>query len=333
MTGMVEANGGTPPAALSLADVGSLARAIRAEVGKAVVGQSEAVEHLLIALLARGHVLLEGPPGTAKTFMAQCFAATLGLDFGRIQFTPDLMPGDILGSNLFNFQTSQFTLTQGPIFCDLLLADEINRTPPKTQAALLEAMQERRVTLDGTAHRLPDHFMVVATQNPIESQGVYPLPEAQLDRFLFKLLIPYPSHEEEARIVSRFGERSGPASPADLGIRAVVTPDLLAAAALGVKSIAIAESVIDYVVRLVRATRDSADLASGASPRAAVLLANAARARAAIDGRDYVLPDDVKALATAVLRHRLLLSPVAEIEGKQVEVLVSELVERTEAPR
>ena len=318
---------------MTLADVGQLAARIRAEVGKGVIGQTETVDSLLIALLAQGHVLLEGPPGTAKTFLAQCFAASLGLDFSRIQFTPDLMPGDILGSNLFNFQTSQFTLTRGPIFCELLLADEINRTPPKTQAALLEAMQERRVTLDGTAHTLPAYFLVVATQNPIESQGVYPLPEAQLDRFLFKLLVPYPTSEEEARIVATFGERAGPSRPADLGIAAVADAAGIAAAALAVKSVTLAESVVDYVVRLVRATRESADLASGASPRAAVLLANAARARAALEGRGYVLPDDVKALAPAVLRHRLLLSPAAEIEGKQVEALVGELVEATEAPR
>ena len=318
---------------MTLADVSALARAIRSEVGKAVVGQTETVDSLLIALLAQGHVLLEGPPGTAKTFLAQSFAASIGLDFGRIQFTPDLMPGDILGSNLFNFQTSQFTLTRGPIFCELLLADEINRTPPKTQAALLEAMQERRVTLDGTAHPLPANFLVVATQNPIESQGVYPLPEAQLDRFLFKLLVPYPSAAEEARIVSTFGQRAGPQRPADFGIEAVANPGLIAAAAQAVKSVTLADSVVDYVVSLIRATRDSADLAAGASPRAAVLLANAARARAALDARDYVLPDDVKALANAVLRHRLLLSPAAEIEGKQVEALVADLVEATEAPR
>ena len=318
---------------MTLAELGALADAIRGEVGKAIVGQSETVDHLLVALLAQGHVLLEGPPGTAKTFLAQCFSASLGLDFGRIQFTPDLMPGDILGSNLFNFQTSQFTLTRGPIFCELLLADEINRTPPKTQAALLEAMQERRVTLDGTAHSLPANFMVVATQNPIESQGVYPLPEAQLDRFLFKLLVAYPSLEEEAKIVARFGERSGPQSPAALGLAAVTNPAQLAAATAAVRAITLADSIVDYVVRLVRATRDSADLSSGASPRAAVLLANAARARAALDGRDYVVPDDVKALASAVLRHRLLLSPAAEIEGRQVEALVAEMVEQTEAPR
>ena len=323
----------TATAPLTLDDVGALATAIRGEIGKAVVGQAETVDHLLIALLARGHVLLEGPPGTAKTFLAQCFAASLGLHFGRIQFTPDLMPGDILGSILFNFQTSQFTLTRGPIFCDLLLADEINRTPPKTQAALLEAMQERRVTLDGSAHALPPHFMVVATQNPIESQGVYPLPEAQLDRFLFKLLIPYPSLEEETRIVARYGERSGLPTPAELGIAAVASPALLDAAVAAVRTVTLADSVTEYVVRLVRATRESPDLACGASPRAAVLLASAARARAALDGRDYVLPDDVKSLATAVLRHRLLLSPAAEIEGKQVEALVADLVRQTEAPR
>ncbi|TCM18775.1 MoxR-like ATPase [Novosphingobium sp. PhB165] len=316
-----------------LAQVAALAADIREEIAKAVVGQREVVEHMLIALLARGHVLLEGPPGTAKTFLSQCFAAALGLDFGRIQFTPDLMPGDILGSNLFNFQTSQFTLTRGPIFCDLLLADEINRTPPKTQAALLEAMQERRVTLDGTAHALPAQFMVVATQNPIESQGVYPLPEAQLDRFLFKLDVAYPSLEEERRIVARFGENRGAPTPAECGVSAVANRALLDAASRTVSHVKLAESVTDYVVRLVRATRESPDLAGGASPRAAVLLAGAARARAALDGRDYVVPDDVKALAPSVLRHRLLLSPAAEIEGKQVEALVAYLVEQTEAPR
>jgi len=313
---------------LSLPALTDLAQAIRDQIARAIVGQSAAVEHLLVALFARGHVLLEGPPGTAKTLLAQSFAATLGLDFGRIQFTPDLMPGDILGSNLFNFQTSQFTLTRGPIFCDLLLADEINRTPPKTQAALLEAMQERRVTLDGVAHPLPDHFMVVATQNPIEQQGVYPLPEAQLDRFLFKLTIPYPDEAEEARIIARYGAQV-PAEP----ITAILTPEVLAAASAAVAAITLAQPLVDYIVALIRATRQSADLSCGASPRAGVLLAHAARARAALAGRDYVLPDDVKALAPAVLRHRLLLSPAAEIEGKQTDALVSEIIARTEAPR
>ncbi|WP_196489921.1 AAA family ATPase [Erythrobacter donghaensis] len=318
---------------MTLEDVRSLTGAIRAEIAKAIVGQEAMVDMLLVALLSEGHVLLEGPPGTAKTFLAQSFATTLGLDFGRIQFTPDLLPGDILGSNLFNFQTSQFTLTRGPIFCDLLLADEINRTPPKTQAALLEAMQERRVTLDGETHRLPDRFMVVATQNPIENQGVYPLPEAQLDRFLFKLLVPYPAEEEEARIVATYGKRSRPQRPADLGVTAVTTAEGIAAATAAVGEVTVAEDITRYVVRLIRATREHSELTVGASPRAAVLLAGSARARAALEGRAYVIPDDVKALAVPVLRHRLTLSPAAEIEGRDMEALVAELVEATEAPR
>jgi len=318
---------------MTLDDVRSLADAIRTETAKAIVGQQDMIDMLLVALLSEGHVLLEGPPGTAKTFLANAFATALGLDFGRIQFTPDLLPGDILGSNLFNFQTSQFTLTRGPIFRDLLLADEINRTPPKTQAALLEAMQERRVTLDGETHLLPDRFMVIATQNPIENQGVYPLPEAQLDRFLFKLLVPYPAEEEEARIVATFGQRSGPQRPADLGVSAVTDATGIGAASAAMGQVAVAEEITRYVVRLVRATRDHGDLVVGASPRAAVLLANAARARAALEGRAYVIPDDVKALAVPVLRHRLTLSPAAEIEGRDMEALVAELVDATEAPR
>jgi len=315
------------------ADVRTLASAIRAEMARSIVGQDTVIDHLLTALFAGGHVLLEGPPGTAKTMIAQSFAATLGLDFARIQFTPDLLPGDILGSNLFNFQTSQFTLTRGPIFCEVLLADEINRTPPKTQAALLEAMQERRVTLDGTTHALSDRFTVIATQNPIESQGVYPLPEAQLDRFLFKVLVDYPDAEAETAIVQRYGAGQRALRPADMGISAVADRATLAEAVAATASVTMADSVVDYVVRLIRATRESGDLVSGASPRAAVLLAGAARARAALDGRDYAVPDDVKALATAVLRHRLLLSPAAEIEGRAIETIVADLVTRTEAPR
>ncbi len=318
---------------MTLEQLRALADAIRAETAKAIVGQDAMIDQLLVAMLAQGHVLMEGPPGTAKTFLAQSFATAMGLDFGRIQFTPGVGAGDILGSNLFNFQTSQFTLTRGPIFCEMLLADEINRTPPKTQAALLEAMQERRVTLDGETHGLPDHFMVIATQNPIENQGVYPLPEAQLDRFLFKLLVPYPSEAEEARIVTTYGSRQGPQRPAQLGVSAVADAAILAQASAALDQVAVAQEITGYVVRLVRATRDHAELSVGASPRAAVMLANAARARAALDGRAYAIPDDVKALAVPVLRHRLTLSPAAEIEGRDIESLVAELVESTEAPR
>jgi MoxR-like ATPase len=306
---------------------------IRDDVAKAIVGQDEAVELMLIALLSSGHILLEGPPGTAKTFLAQCFARVLGLDFGRIQFTPDLMPGDIIGSNLFNFQTSQFTLTRGPVFCELLLADEINRTPPKTQAALLEAMQERAVTIDGETYALSDRFMVIATQNPIEQQGVYPLPEAQLDRFLFKHRMGYPSLEEEKKIVSGHGARFGAPKPEDWGIERKVEPAQLAEAVAAVAAVPMVGDVTDYVVALIRATREAPDLEAGASPRAAAMLAGAARARAALDGRDYVIPDDVKALAPAVLRHRVLLSAAAEIEGRPVESVIQRLIDEIEAPR
>jgi MoxR-like ATPase len=278
-------------------------------------------------------VLLEGAPGTAKTFLAQCFAASAGLEFGRIQFTPDLLPGDILGSNLFNFQTSQFTLTRGPIFCELLLADEINRTPPKTQAALLEAMQERSVTIDGETHKLSARFMVIATQNPIEQQGVYPLPEAQLDRFLFKHQMNYPSHEEETRIVAAHGAHFGAPSPEDWGIETKVSAATISDAVTTVSQVPMVEEVVNYVVALVRATRDAADLEVGASPRAAAMLAGAARARAALEAREYVIPDDVKALAPAVLRHRVLLSPAAQIDGRPVEDVIARLMEQIEAPR
>ena len=318
---------------MTLDEVRALGRAIDRSIAHAVVDQGPAVRFLTIALLSAGHVLLEGPPGTAKTLLAQSFARTLQLDFGRIQFTPDLMPGDIVGSNLFNFQTSQFALTRGPVFCELLLADEINRTPPKTQAALLQAMQERSITIDGETHRLSDRFTVVATQNPIEQQGVYPLPEAQLDRFLFKLAIGFPSEASERAIVAQYGSRTGTPKPEALGIDPVAGAAEIAAAIDVVGQVRLVEEVIGYIVALVRATRSHPDVASGASPRAAAALASASRAAAALDGRDYVLPDDVKALAPALLRHRLILSPAAEIDGRQVDDVIAGLIDATEAPR
>ncbi|KQN37446.1 magnesium chelatase [Sphingomonas sp. Leaf407] len=318
---------------MTLDDVRALGRAIEEQIARAVVGQAAAVRLLTIALFSAGHVLLEGPPGTAKTLLAQSFARTLGLDFGRIQFTPDLMPGDIIGSNLFNFQTSQFALTRGPVFCELLLADEINRTPPKTQAALLEAMQERRITIDGRTEHLSDRFTVVATQNPIEQQGVYPLPEAQLDRFLFKITIGWPTAEAERAIVAQYGTRTGTPAPQDSGVEQVADAHAIAATIDTVGGVRLVDDVIDYIVRLVRATRDHGDLSSGASPRAAAALAAASRAAAALDGRDYVLPDDVKALAPALLRHRLILSPSAEIDGRLVDDVVASLIASVDAPR
>jgi MoxR-like ATPase len=318
---------------VKVTDVQALGRAISGEVAKAVVGQHVVVNRLLVALMAGGHVLLEGPPGTAKTLLAQCFARASGLQFGRIQFTPDLMPGDILGSNLFNFQTSAFTLTRGPIFTEVLLADEINRTPPKTQAALLQAMQERRVTLDGETHALSPRFTVIATQNPIESQGVYPLPEAQLDRFLFKLAVGYPDRDEERRIVAGHGSLFERIDAERMGVTAVCSGEMLAEAISAVATVTMAPEIVDYIVSLVRATRESPDLSSGASPRAAALLARASNAAAALQGRDYVIPDDVQSIAADLLRHRLLLSPSAEIDGRQVDAIVADLIASVEAPR
>jgi len=313
--------------------VRQLADAVRREIERAVVGQADTVNLMLAALLAGGHVLLEGPPGTAKTLLAQCFAHTLDLKFGRIQFTPDLMPGDILGSNLFNFQTNAFTLTKGPVFCDVLLADEINRTPPKTQAALLEAMQERNITLDGVRHPLSARFTVIATQNPIEQQGAYPLPEAQLDRFLFKHVLSYPSLEEEIRIVSEHGARLGVQDPAKLGVQKVLTADALAAAVQAVGAVRLTPEVVNYIVRIARATREGGAFELGASPRAAAMLAAGARAWAALDGRDYVIPDDAKFLSLPALRHRVLLSPAAEIEGRTTDGALKTILDQVEAPR
>jgi MoxR-like ATPase len=318
---------------VNVGEVRGLSEAIRSEIAKAIVGQTGTVDLLLTALVSGGHILLEGPPGSAKTLLAQCFAHTLELSFGRIQFTPDLMPGDILGTNLFNFQTSTFQVRKGPVFCDLLLADEINRTPPKTQAALLEAMQERQVTLDGRPHPLSPRFMVVATQNPIEQQGTYPLPEAQLDRFLFKEELRYPTEAEERAIVAAHGARTGQPDPVAFGVKVVADAAAVAAMVEAVAAVKLTGEIVDYIVALVRATRASADIQTGASPRSAAMLAAAARGAAALDGRDYVIPDDVKRLAPAALRHRVILSPTAEIEGRSADDAVAGLIARIEPPR
>jgi MoxR-like ATPase len=318
---------------MELLTVRKVADDLREQVHRVVVGQDAAIDLLLVALLCEGHVLFEGVPGIAKTLLARAFAGGLSLGFSRVQFTPDLMPGDIIGTNLFNFQTSTFTLTKGPIFTQLLLADEINRTPPKTQAALLQAMQERAVTVDGITYELGEGFMVIATQNPIEQEGTYPLPEAQLDRFLFKIVVGYPSRDEEREIVRRHGHRTAMPRLADYSITPVADLATLVGMRQAVAGIRVSDGILDYIVDLVRATRERPSIAFGASPRAASMLTTACRALAALNGRDFVLPDDVKRLAVPALRHRIVLAPGAEIEGQTAETAVRQILEQVPAPR
>lgn len=318
---------------MDLEGIKATSDAVREQVRKVVVGQELAVDLMLVSLLSDGHILMEGVPGTAKTLLARVFAHTLSLDFGRIQFTPDLMPGDITGTNLFNFQTSEFTLTKGPVFTQLLLADEINRTPPKTQSALLQAMHERTVTIDGVTHTMDDGFMVIATQNPIEQHGTYPLPEAQLDRFLFKHILAYPTREEERTIVERHGHRTTMPSLADFGITRVADLETLKQIRQLVSDIRLSSDLIDYIVDIIRATREHPSLQFGASPRAANMLATAVRAYAALQSRDFAIPDDVKSLAGPALRHRIVLSPAAEIEGIDADHVISRILDQIPAPR
>ena len=309
------------------------AAGIREQVRRVVVGQDAVVNLLLVALLSDGHVLLEGVPGTAKTLLARAFAASLDLEFNRVQFTPDLMPGDVLGTNLFDFRSSSFQLQRGPVFTQVLLADEINRSPPKTQAALLEAMQERAVTIDGTTHDLGDQFIVVATQNPIEQEGTYPLPEAQLDRFLFKVHVPYPSRDHERELVRLHGTRSAMPRLETFDIQRVADGQALEESRATVGEVRVSDEIVDYVVDIVRATRESPSLVCGASPRAASMMCSAARSMAVLSGRDYVIPDDVKRLARPTLEHRLVLAPGAEIEGRTRRETLAAIVEKVPAPR
>ncbi|MEM9778610.1 MAG: MoxR family ATPase [Pseudomonadota bacterium] len=306
---------------------------MKAEVGKAVHGQDDAIDMLLIALFARGHCLLEGPPGTAKTLLAQAVAGAVHLNFGRIQFTPDLMPGDVLGVNLFDFGTSAFRLTKGPVFTDILLADEINRAPPKTQAALLQVMNERVATIDGTDYPLGDSFFVVATQNPIEQQGTYPLPEAQLDRFLFKLIIDFPADAAEMEILRRHAAQALDHKARTVGIQPILTPEHLTAGRALIDSIRLDDKILRYILDLVRATRTEPEIRHGASTRAADAIASAVRAAAALDGRDYAIPDDVQRLVVPALRHRIVLGPTAEIEGRSETDVMAGILNRLEAPK
>jgi MoxR-like ATPase len=321
----------TPPT--DHADARERLGAVRAEVAKAVVGQDAAVSGLLVALVCGGHVLLEGVPGVAKTLLVRALATALSVETRRVQFTPDLMPGDITGSMVIDSQRGELSFRGGPVFTNLLLADEINRTPPKTQSALLEAMEEGQVSVDGVSHPLPRPFLVAATQHPGEYEGTYPLPEAQLDRFLLKVLLPVPDRAAELEIVSRHAAGFDPRDVAASGVSAVAGADDIAAGQAAVRAVQVSPEVAGYVVDIARATRASPSLGLGASPRGAVALMRTARAWAWLSGRDFVTPDDVKALAQATLTHRLSLRPEAELESVDVGAVLASALGSVPVPR
>ncbi|OMH35160.1 MoxR family ATPase [Tersicoccus sp. Bi-70] len=307
--------------------------AVRTEVGRAVVGQEGTVTGVLIALLCRGHVLLEGVPGVAKTLLVRSLSAALTLQTTRVQFTPDLMPGDLTGSLVYDARTSDFTFRPGPVFTNLLLADEINRTPPKTQAALLEAMEERQVSVDGVSRPLPTPFIVAATQNPVEYEGTYPLPEAQLDRFLLKLTMDLPGRDDEIEVIRRHSAGFDPRDLAAAGVRAVAGADQLADARAAVGRVQVSPEVLGYIVDVVRATRSAPSFQLGVSPRGATALLNTARAWAWLNGRGYATPDDVKALALPTLRHRVALRAEAQMDGVSADGVLSSILATVPVPR
>jgi MoxR-like ATPase len=312
--------------------VARLASHVRTEMSKVIIGQREVVDQLLLVVLCRGHALLEGVPGLAKTLAVKTLARICNLGFQRVQCTADLMPADVMGTNIFHAATGAFALHRGPIFTDLLLVDEINRTTPRTQAALLEAMEERQVTIDGTRHPLTDDFAVFATQNPIEFEGTYPLPEAQLDRFLLKIRIDYPSAAEEAEILVRF-ERGFDPAHLDRVEFVPIEPALLSAARQEIEKVRVEPALHSYIVNLVRRTRDWPAISLGASPRAAIGLLFVARALAGVEGRDFLIPDDIKAAALPVLRHRILLKPEADLEGLTSDRAIAEILATIEVPK
>lgn len=312
--------------------VARLASHARGELAKVIVGQDEVVTQMLLVILCRGHALIEGVPGLAKTLAVKALARILQLEFQRVQCTPDLMPADVIGSNIFNLATSSFTLHRGPMFTDLLLVDEINRTPPRTQSALLESMEERQITIDGSRHELSNFFTVFATQNPIEFEGTYPLPEAQLDRFLLKIRVGYPEEQQEIEILQRY-QGGFDARELDRLELAPLETASLEAARDAVSNVKVEPGLFRYISEITRRTRDWPALSLGASPRAALNLLFASKATAAMDGREYIIPDDVKAAAPAVLRHRLVLKPEADLEGISGEQVIGEILKGVEVPK
>ncbi len=336
---------GSPSSAEESAQrIGHLATTLQTALETVVFGQSAVIELLLVALFSEGHVLLEGPPGTAKTTLVKTFSQLIGLNFSRIQLTPDMLPAEITGTSLYDLNTRTFSFRRGPVFTELLLADEINRTPPKTQAALLEAMEERQVTADGERHPLPPLFTVMATLNPIEFEGTFPLPEAQLDRFLMKILIPYPSAEAERHMLRTGGagkpdhlpvSDDSPSSPnhSETIAHELIHREALLRARHGLSSILVEDRVLDYLLAIIQETRHNPEIALGASPRAALALLSASRAQAAIQGRAFVTPDDVKIVTPAVLRHRLILASEAEFEDITVDHVITQALHRIPIPR
>lgn len=314
-----------------LEDLRNAVEAIKAELSKVIVGQHDFIELLIVSLLVDGHVLIEGVPGIAKTITAKLFAKTLKTEFSRIQFTPDLMPSDILGTSVFNAKSTEFEFKRGPIFSNIILIDEINRAPAKTQAAMFETMEERQVTMDGVTYPMDTPFMVLATQNPIEQEGTYALPEAQLDRFLFKIKVAYPTPEEEIKIIQTHHERKG-SEPQEL-IKAILTPKKLNDFKAKIQEVIVEEKIIKYIADIITKTRNHPHLYLGGSPRASIATLNASKAMAAMKGRDFVIPEDVKRALTPVLNHRIILTPEREMEGLSTESVVNMIIESVEIPR
>lgn len=316
-----------------MSEIATVVPALRTQVHRVIAGQESVVEQILIALLADGHVLLEGVPGVAKTLLVRTLSHVTSLEYSRVQFTPDMMPTDVIGTMVFDPKSTEFTLRKGPVFTNLLLADEINRTTPKTQSALLEAMEERSVTIDGTTHALPNPFLVFATQNPIDFEGTYPLPEAQQDRFLLKVLVDYPARETERLVLQRHHEGLRPQTLDQIGLETVTSAEGIRVLQKEASETSVPDGVMDYILGIVHATRENGSLQLGASPRASIALLRASKARARLQNREYVNPDDVKQLVLPVLRHRILLRPEAEIEGESPDSILNRILQNQIVPR